>query len=167
MRSLLALVAAAAVGGCGFLETCGPFGESLVFTGVTVEVEAATASDALTVLFVADGLGEFGEYEARPDRAAGDALRLTVEGETYELDAPPRFETAVRGDTVFVRVARDLFREVCSPARGDDYNVVGIKAPAGVRIVRFRTVWHTEVAFPASALPTVVPAARAPHFFTV
>ena len=163
MRLPIVLAAAAAVGGCSLVETCGPFPEPRVFSDVVVEASGAPASDTLTVLFVADGIGEFGSYDAAPDRSAGDALRLTVDGETYVMNEPPRFETAVRGDTVFVRVARSLFREACSPAEGDRYTVVDIEAPAGVRVVRFRTVWHTDVPFPASALP----AARAPLFLTV
>lgn len=164
MRFLFVVSAASLLGGCGLIEDCGTVEPLVFFSDVTVETAGVPATDTLTILFVRDAIGgEFRTADVMPTPSGSDALRLTVEGEAVRANTPPRFETAVRGDTVFVREARDLFREACTPGWMPYYDVVGVEAPAGVRAVRVRTAWAGEVPFPAA----VAPSTRAPHFFTV
>jgi|GEM_PF-6949146 len=172
MRLLLAALAAgaAALGGCSLVETCGSAGEPVRFPNVVVRAVDAPAVDTLTVVLVSRGPEHLlSPPFVTPTPSSGRVLRLTLDAERFLLgpDAP-QFETAVRGDTVFVREVPALLRAACSPpVEYADYRVTAVAAPAGVRAVRVRTVWYEDVPFPASALPTVVPATRAPLFFTV
>lgn len=167
MRLLFALVASVVVGGCSLVETCG-FDESepARFPNLVVRAAGAPVADTLTVVLVSRGPEHLlSPPVVTPTLSAGRVLRLTLDAERFLLgpDAP-QFETAVRGDTVFVREVPALFRAACSPpVEFADYRVTAVTAPTGVRAVRVRTVWHEDVSFPASVLP----AARAPLFFTV
>lgn len=164
MRPAALLALAAAAAGCT-LTDCPPVSDPVPFRAAEVRLDAAPVADTLTVVFVFSSFEDeisMGSAPPRPVASADGALRLTVDGDVYSGPrAFPQFETAVRGDTVFVR--RALVQQACSPVIGTHLRVTRIEAPPGVRAVRVWAGWAGDVPFPASAAP----AGRPPAFFTV
>lgn len=141
---LLALVAVLGASGCLFDDCGSPFPPPRSFSGVEVVADAAPAPDTLTVAFVSPENG-FPSVTVQPLRdlpfeTGGSRLRLRVDARVLVYGtAAPRFDTVVRGDTVFVRLQdiNDPMRLVCSPPEPSlDLTVTRLQVPAGVRAVR-------------------------------
>lgn len=159
------LLVALVVGGCGAFD-CPPGPDPTPILGAEARLEAAPVADTLTVVFVyGDSPDEISisGVPPRPTATADGSLRLGLAGDIYAGPRVfPRFETAARGDTVFVRRAPNLFRPACSYAMGTFLRVTRIEAPAGVRHVRVFAAWSEEIAF-----PTAGPLARPRLVYTV
>lgn len=148
------LGAALMLGGCSLAGDCSAPAPAPL--PALVHLGTAPAPDTLTVLFVNAGAA-YGDETMRvprplaPVATSDGSFRLHVETLAYTGPrTAPQFETAVQGDTVFVR--RALVQSACSYAEGVEHRIVRIEAPAGVRVVRVRTVDSVEVPFPASSL---------------
>lgn len=160
---LLALSAAAALGGCGITD-CGPFPKPTPFEA-QVSVAAAPVADTLHVVFLSTAIDEIRTPDVTPVPTAGPGVRMVWAGtERFAGAAPPEFEASAQGDTVWVRRRVPLVQRACSPPpEGLDLSLVYVEVPAGVRHVRVSMAQARDVAFPTSAAPM----RRASAFFTV
>ncbi|HEX8386363.1 MAG TPA: hypothetical protein VF576_09270 [Rubricoccaceae bacterium] len=127
----------------------------------------APAPDTLTVAFVQtyayDELRLFVRPDAGdvPDTLGAGQLSLIYDANGLTIgESDPAFETAARGDTLFVRAESGpeggLYRRACSPptTRLDVY-VSAVFVPSGVRHVRFVTLdlYEDPGAFPVDVAP--------------
>ena len=150
-RLFLALALLPALAGCELFGDCPPadyFEDRLPPTSLRA---SAPVADTLTVAFVTDYRFDFRVFvrpgaEQPSDTTSGPEVSLFYEAfvGSYARSVPS-FETAVRGDTLWVRPALDrgagLARPVCSYASQQlDVSVIGTLAPSGVRHVRFAVV---------------------------
>lgn len=164
MRFLvLTLVLAPTLAGCDLFGDCSFDVSEERYVGRTLRAEAP-AADTLTVAFVQTYAYEVLRVFVAPG-ANGPAQTISGPQALVFYDAfdrtlgesDPAFETAVRGDTLWVRAEAGpedgLVRPACSPPSTQlDLYVGGAVVPEGVRHVRFVVV-DDPSAWPAVASP--------------